>query len=581
MNAFWQSLHFLRPEWLWALLLVPLAAVVWWLRQRHRNRWREAVDPHLLPHLLVGGSRRSLAGFGWLALGIVLAALALAGPSWRQVEQPLWQSQVPLVLALDLSSRTGATDLPPSRLLQARAKLATLLRERRGGEVALVVYAEDAFTVAPLTEDTANVVLFLDALALEVMPVDGQRADRAIAWATGLLRQTGARRGDIVLLTDQADAAAHTAAAQALASGYRVSVLGLGTAQGAAFRTRNGGIGQARLDETSLRALANAGGGRYAKLAAGDADLQALDVLQPSQQTGDVRDGSAGKAWRDDGYWLLPALMLLGLLAFRRRGALAVLALACLLPASLPAQAAETSLWRRADQARQEQLAEGVAAYRKGDFAGAQRRFEGIDDAPGWYNLGNALARQGRYDDAIDAYDRALQHQPGMPDALANREAVEAARRRQSQQPQGQGQPSSQGDGDSQAGAPDAQPQADEGQDAPSSDGSSPDDPSAQERSAGPGLDEDKDKAQPPQAEDAQAQEQADQAQRERMQQAMQQGQDQDGQPSDPAQPAESAEQRERRQAVEAWMRRVPDDPGSLLKTKFQLEHERRRREGR
>src|SRR5690606_3438339 len=101
----------------------------------------------------------------WLALlGLALAFVALAGPSWRKIERPLWQTRAPLVVALDLSSATLAGDLPPSRLAQARAKLAQLLELRQGGQVALVAFADDAYTVAPLTDDFANIALFLDAL---------------------------------------------------------------------------------------------------------------------------------------------------------------------------------------------------------------------------------------------------------------------------------------------------------------------------------------------------------------------------------------------------------------------------------
>ena len=124
-----QDLHFLRPQWLWALSGLPLLA--WWWRKRRRQRsiWREVVDPHLLPHLLEGDAGIRARGTLWLGLlGAAIAVCALAGPSWQRSAQPLWQSRTPLVIALDLSSATLANDLPPSRLLQARAKIATLRR---------------------------------------------------------------------------------------------------------------------------------------------------------------------------------------------------------------------------------------------------------------------------------------------------------------------------------------------------------------------------------------------------------------------------------------------------------------------
>ncbi|WMJ70338.1 VWA domain-containing protein [Stenotrophomonas sp. 24(2023)] len=582
--AMLDTLHFLRPQALWLLLALPVIVAVALYRGRRAQVWQQAVDAHLLPHLLVAGQGRG-PGLPWaLLLGWGLAALALAGPSWRQQPQPLWQAASPLLVVLDLSSRITATDLPPSRLLQARAKLGTLLAQRQGGQVGLVVYAEDAYTVAPLTEDTSNVALYLDALAPDIMPADGQRADRALAWATRLLQQAGAARGQILLVTDRADTEAVRAAGQAHAQGFTVSALGLGTVAGAAYRDRRGQIGPAALDAGSLRALAAAGGGRYQPVASDDQDLRALDVLRAEQGGQQQRPGES-RVWIDEGYWLLPPLMLLALLAFRRRAVLAVVLALGVLPLSgeLHAQARQAApvagtLWQRADQVAHERIAAGVRAYHDGDFATAQARFEGIDSGPGWYNLGNALARQGRYDEAITAYDQALARQPGMADAVANRAVVDAARKRKppqntpgqgngpqpppssparqppqqhpAQDPQGQGQPGQRG--------------------TPQAPGPAP----QQAQSGRP------DGAQGPQTEDRQAQEKADAEQRQRMQQAMQQHA---GTPAPAAARSDgrTPQQREAQQAVEAWMRRVPDDPGNLLRAKFQLENERRKREGR
>ena len=70
--------------------------------------WQGVVDAHLLPHLLERGGKTVRNGMWMGALGFVIAVLALAGPSWRQGEQPLWQSQSPLVIAVDMSSAIAA-----------------------------------------------------------------------------------------------------------------------------------------------------------------------------------------------------------------------------------------------------------------------------------------------------------------------------------------------------------------------------------------------------------------------------------------------------------------------------------------
>lgn len=599
----WNALHFLRPEWLWALLALPLILALALYRQRRSDAWRQAVDAHLLPHLLAAGAKRR-ARLPWaLLLGWTLASLAMAGPSWRQQAQPMFQASAPLLLVLDLSSRISATDLPPSRLLQARAKLGELLRARQGGQVGLVVYADDAYTVAPLTDDGSNVALYLDALSPDVMPRDGQRADRGIDWATRLMRQIGALQGQILLVSDQADGEAALAAAQARGLGLQVSVLGLGTPAGAAYRDGSGQIRQAALDEGSLRAVATAGGGRYARIAADDSDLRALGVLDARDGTAAQRPGE-GKQWRDEGFWLLPPVMLLALLAFRRRAVLAAVLAVGLLPwmngaqAQAPAtpvsQPAQGTLWKRSDQVQHQRLAEGVQAYRKGDFATARRQFEGIDSDAGWYNLANTLAREGNYDEAIAAYDRALALHPGMADAVANRAVVDAARkRRQSGGGQGQDQQTppqkqqnrSQGKQNPQGQQPQqGQKDPGQGQPQPGQQGQPGQESDKAQSSPQPGQRSRDGQQAPPQVEDARAQAQADEQQRQRMQQAMQQAREgeagKDGKPV-PGSEGRTPRQREEQQAVEAWMRRVPDDPGALLRAKFQLENERRKREGR
>jgi len=575
--------HFLRPWWLLALLVLPVLWWLWRLTQQRANAWRGLVDAHLLAHLQVGGGRRQRLTLVGCLLAWSLGALAMAGPTWRQAEQPLWQTRAPLVIALDLSGSINANDLPPSRLLQARAKLATLLRERAGGQVGLVAYAGQPFTVAPLTDDAANVALFLDALQPGIMPVPGNDARQAIAWSQGLLRQAGFDQGQILLLTDHVDDNAEAAARSAAARGYSVSVMGLGTADGAAYRDADGQIGRARLDADSLQRLAAAGAGRYTPLTSDDRDLKLLGVLDPQSEDARAAHGEKGTSWLDQGYWVLPLLMLLCLLAFRRGGVHAVLALCAVLPMAFPAGAVDW--WQRADQKAQARIEQGAQAYRRGDFEAAESKFRGLQTADGLYNRGNALAKQGRYDEAIAAYDAALKQQPGMEDAIANRAAVEAARKRQQQSGGGQG---GQGGKGGQTPPPQGQNQQQDGKQGADKTG-------AQDRSEGDSKQQDPKggeqdgKQGDPQEEPAkseaqrqQEQQSADAAQRQRVEQAMRQGQGE--QDADQAAQAngkqETPAERERRQATEAWLRRVPDDPGGLLKAKFQLEYERRQREG-
>ncbi|TYT25789.1 VWA domain-containing protein [Luteimonas viscosa] len=589
MSGLLSQLHFLRPQWFWALLALPLLAAWWQWQRRRASVWRAHVDPHLLPHLVEGGvSRRGVGGLLARLLAWTLAVAALAGPSWRQGEVPLQQHGRALVVVLDLSDAMLAADLPPSRLLQARAKLATLLRERTGGDVALVAFSDDAYTVAPLTEDSANVAIFLDALAPDVMPVDGHRPDRAIHHAMTLLAQAGYHDGDILLLAHRGDEAAVAAAARARAAGLRVSALGLGRPGGATYRARDGSLRSSRLDAGSLRRVAVAGGGHYAALSTDDGDLAALDVLSPGVGTGAAsRSGADARVWRDEGYWLLLPLLLLGLLAFRRGAAFAVLA-ACLLlplPEAYAAAPVAGNAWRRADQVEHQRMREGLDAYRAGRHDDAERAWRDLPGADAAYNRGNALAKAGRYEEAIAAYDDALERQPGMEDAIANRALVEAAMRRQP--PPGAGQPRQQPGadedkaGEGEAGGEDSSASQQEGAQPGDGSGDRSDPPPRAPQGDTSRAGEREHTQAPPssQGEGDAGQRDAYAAQRQRMQQALRQAgtpaDDGDTIEGDPDR-AETEAERERRQAGEAWLQRVPDDPGGLLRARFRLEYERR-----
>ena len=437
IQAFVAHFQFVRPAWLLALVLVPV--LLWWLHRLRlrRNVWRDAVDAHLLAHLIEDGGApqggRVAIVHVLAACALTLAILALAGPSWRSLPQPLWQDRSPLVVAVDLSEASRATDLPPSRLLQMRAKLTRILRERGGGQIALVAYAEDAYIVSPLTDDAANIELFVDALAPEVMPDDGQRTERAIRESALLLERAGFSRGDILLMTHRAGASARSAAGDARKAGFRVSVLGLGSADGGSYVDRRGRRQRTWLDSGELRAIADAGDGRYVSASVDDADLRALGVLQADR----VEDAVANERKRgalaiDEGFWLLPPLLLLALFAFRR-GVLAVALLALCLPWQV-VRADEGSLWQRRDQVEHARLQRGVEAYRSGDYKAAMSHWADLPGADAAYNRGNALARQGRYDEAIAEYDRALRQQPGMADATENRRVAAAARKQRAEQ---------------------------------------------------------------------------------------------------------------------------------------------------
>jgi Ca-activated chloride channel family protein len=116
--------HFLRPEWLWALPLVILATVLLAHRRLGAGNWQNVVSASLAPFVLSRSASRQGTYRWWLlGLGGVLAVVALAGPAWQRVDQPVFRSDQALVVALDMSRSMDAQDIAPSRLLRARLKI--------------------------------------------------------------------------------------------------------------------------------------------------------------------------------------------------------------------------------------------------------------------------------------------------------------------------------------------------------------------------------------------------------------------------------------------------------------------------
>src|SRR5690606_1095642 len=222
-----------------------------------------------------------------------------------------------------------------------------------------------------------------------------------------------------------------------------------------------GRLARTRMDAGALESLATAGGGRFQPL-----EAEGHAAWTQAGAAGGVAAGRRGHAVRSDqGYWLLLPLLLLAALAFRRGVLLPVLALAVCLPMFPgPAQAGDGGVWKRADQVQHGRALEAVEAYRGGDFESAARLWEQLPGADAAYNRGNALARAGRLQEALDAYDEALGLEPGMEDATANRALVEQALQR----------PPPESGGES-GGEDDEGGEGEEGEAGPGEDGAPPD----------------------------------------------------------------------------------------------------------
>jgi Ca-activated chloride channel family protein len=633
MESFMANFHFLRPLWLLACVpALALFGLAWFIRVRS-SRWHRAIDRSLLPHLLdTKQSRRQ----GWplfvLLPAWLLTTISLAGPAWEKLPQPVRKIEDALVIIQDLSLSMYVRDLSPDRLTRARHKLEDILDLRKEGTTALVAYSGDAHVVTPLTDDSRTVKALLPALSPGIMPDYGSNAAEAVEIALQLFKDAGTGQGRILLLTDEVTPEDADRITRILkGEGVVLSVLGVGTGDGGPIPMNDGGflkdndgnIVIARLNSSALEDLAARNRGLYREITLDDTDIRYLLKNGPSAWQKDAyrRVEREFDQWKEMGSWLLLLIVPLALLAFRR-GWLVVFVFAVLLTGQDSYAMNWTDLWLRKDQQGARALAENdpqqaaglfsspkwkaVAQYRAGNYDDAAQVLSQGTSADDFYNLGNALARTGKLEQAAAAYDQALARDPEMEDARINKELVEKLRRRQEQeqeQEQEKEKGKGKGKGKGKEKGKDKGKDSGEGKKQDGSQGAEQDQQSGDQNNTQGESSDQQDEQSPGQekknaserpAEQAgsraeQNKEEGSQTEKQEKSKGSTEGEQvkkaqqpesskNDGQPTgQQGSVPDNLPSDEEQQALEQWLRQIPDNPGGLLQRKFEYEYRRNR----
>ena len=588
--------HFIRPYWL--LTLVPFVVIVIFLVKNKlgSSNWSAVCDADLLPYLLqekaVNQSRWPITT---TAIAVLLVITALAGPTWQRMPSPVFRNDSALVIALNLSKSMDAEDIKPSRLIRARYKIADILQQRKDGQTALLVYAGDAFTVTPLTDDTETIINQLPALTTDIMPIEGNNTKLVLEKAVELFNQSGLQKGQILLVTDNVDLDNSKSVASSL-DNYHLSILGLGTTDGAPITLPEGGflkddqgnIVLPKLNSRDLAKLAEAGQGIYQSLTPDDTDVKTLlsEVDKPVQQEGKENKNLLIGIWEDKGPWLLLLTLPLAALSFRR--GLLCFGLLLLLPLPKNSYAFEwQDLWQNQDQQAQqayknnqfEQAAnlfnnpdwKAAANYKAGAYDKALENLKSTQSEQGAYNQGNALAQSGQLEQAIKAYEKALQFKPDDADAQYNKELVEKELKKQQQDQQNKQNNKNEQSKEDQQQQNDAE-KSDEQKASEQKPQQSEEKKTQQEQ-----ADEQK-SAENKEQQDKKDEKQAEEA---KAQQAEQKKPDEAKNDKEEKKALSTQDQlsTEEQQANEQWLKRIPDDPAGLLKRKFKYQYGQRKQQ--
>ena len=597
------SFHFLRPWWLAATL--PVLWLTWMVRRRQQAScaWQALIPAQLLTHLLEKSPRRrrSLWICTLLLSAGLLAIMALAGPSWRQHQSPAARNTTPLAFVVNLSDSMLAGDLKPDRISWVKRTLTDLLHSREDGVTALLVYAGDSHVVAPLTDDSDTLINLLRALHPSIMPLPGQRADKGIAQAVSLMAHVSGAPGSLVLVTDSVDQRQADAIEHILKyTEHRLSVLGVGSTGGAPIPTQQGrfvhdeagAIMISRLQKDRLRQLAHTNGGYYRDASMSAEQIAAVISAAPAV-AGSTRSQRTLACWHDEGHWLLLLLLPLAAMGFRRGWVLPSLVLWTLAHSQDSRANRWQELWYTPDQRAQSLLQQGKntaaaacfhhqgwkaeALDRSGQHSEAAALLAQQKTPHSDYNRGNALARSGALREAIQAYDLALAQDPDLEQARTNRDIVQKMLKQQKRKPnspeqkkkQNQKQRSQEPGPDKQkspppektAEQPDAgSPSLPDGSNDDSPAGNSQQSPEQKQITGKPA--EQESQTRPAQPENPDSHQRPDAEKNSPLNRHNQKHQSL----PDPVS-----------QQHDAWLRRIPDDPGGLLRRKFKKQQEENR----
>ena len=609
------QLHFLRPQWLWAL--IPAAVIYGLIRSiKHRqNQATNMINDVLYNYLTQGGSQTQSTQRLWpLLLGAVLAIVAMAGPTTQKIPKPVYDIAQAKVIVMDMSLSMRATDIAPDRLSRMSYKAIDLINANNGGEIGLIAYAGDAFVISPITTDGTNLNALIPGLRPEIMPEFGSEPELALEKAALMLEQAGYLNGDIIWFTDGVDYDQMPGLTSLLQSmPHRVSILSVGTPDGAPIKLTNGqllkdssgAIVIPRLDNASLQTLAGITNGAFTPITADEQDIKIImQVADTLLADATKLNTLQGDDWYELGPYLLLPVIFIVLLYSRKHWVLLltiVLLPLCGLTLQQPAfaqampqkssadlpsppsselnavQSIRTPLdflppalqnnnqkglraFQNGDYATSQSLFtdpewQAQAQYAQGEYAEALAHFAQTDDALSQYNAGNSLAKLGQYDKALEAYQRANALDSDFIEAQENQAALELFL--QNQPPQDSSQDQSKQDQDqsdeqNDQEQQDQQSQSQDNQESASDEQESQDQQSQQQQS----QDEQSQQNQQ-QSEDQKEQPSPEESKDEQEQGDDQQKQQDKQQPKEPTQPDEPQESQE----VQAQQQEQPLTP--------------------
>lgn len=415
--------HFQYIELLLLLLLAPILVGLYiYALSRKKAIVKKIGDPELVSRLTAGYNPAAyLRKFLLVLFACILLILTLANPRSAAGVEQVSRNGIDLMIAIDVSKSMLAQDIKPNRLERAKQVLNRLIDKLGNNRIGIVVFAGKAYLQMPLTGDLSAAKMYISAASTETVPTQGTVIGDALKMCFASFNEKEKKYKAVVLISDgeDHDETAIKTAAQMAASGVIIHTVGIGSPEGAPLmdettrelkKDNEGNTVISRLNEEELKQVSAASGGQYILFDNTDAVVSKITGELNAMDQRTVTDESLVNYKSYYMYLLALAFLFLLIELFiserrsitMKKSKLKVAAIIIFLLASLPGSA----------QKENELIKQGNEAYKKSDYNKAATDYsaaagQNANNPIAQYNLGNALYKSDKKEDAIKAYDQA------------------------------------------------------------------------------------------------------------------------------------------------------------------------------
>ena len=405
-------MSFLHPEILYYLL--PLALILFGFLLTQKEAQATFFSQEVMEKLKVTQNNLTQRARNALFMIIsVLIIIALAGPVIKEGKVEVKAKSADVMIALDISDSMLAEDVYPNRLESAKQKAMELLKLAPNERMGVIAFAKNSYLVSPLSFDHNAVGFLLRQLDTTSITEKGTNLLSMLNVVDSSVKKESKKY--LLILSDGGDGSDFSKEiAYAKEKNIVVFILGIGTVKGSPIKAKdgkfikqNGEIIVSRLNENIVN-LATKTAGVYIENVRSDEDVKAM--LGEIEKHSEKRELKSEEIERFTPLFYYPLGLALFLLLvatsslgkFRAKAPIALYVFMAL-AFNLPQTHAGVLDFMELDAAKE--------AYEAKDYNKSSQTYERYakktNNSDGYYNAGNSLYKQKKYDEAIKSYEKA------------------------------------------------------------------------------------------------------------------------------------------------------------------------------